>query len=207
MSMKKVIRGFFKDLSMNELATNFFEGLLILVPVVVTVYVAFLVFKTIDGWLNIPVPGVGFLVTLGLITLTGRFASNVFVQKSFDSLERLLVRAPFVKLLYTSIKDLIAAFMGEKKRFDQPVMVTLTPGGHAEAIGFVTRSSMEFLGLLDHVAVYFPQSYNFAGHLLVFPKDQVRPLEADSSEIMAFLVSGGVSGGPETEFAAPAPGG
>ena len=190
---------FWKVISMNELATNFFEGLLTLVPIVGTLWVAFFVFETIDGWLNIPIPGVGFLVTIGLITLTGRFASNVFVQKLFDSVERLIVRAPFVKLLYTSIKDLIAAFMGEKKRFDQPVMVALIPGGHAEAIGFVTRTSMEFLGLLDHVAVYFPQSYNFAGNLLVFPKNQVRPLEAESSEVMAFLVSGGVSGGPQGE--------
>ena len=69
---------------MSDLARNFFEGLLILVPAVVTVAVAFFVFETIDGWLNIPVPGVGFLVTVGLITLTGRFASNVFVQKVVD---------------------------------------------------------------------------------------------------------------------------
>ena len=184
---------------MADLATNFFEGLLILVPAVVTLAVVFFVFETIDGWLNLPIPGVGFLVTVGLITLTGRFASNVFVQKILDVTERLLTRAPLVKLVYSSIKDLIAAFMGEKKRFDQPVIVTLTAGGHAEAIGFVTRSSMEFIGLLDHVAVYFPQSYNFAGNLLVFPKDQVRPLEAESSEIMAFLVSGGVAGGPGAE--------
>ena len=184
---------------MTELARNFFEGLLILVPVGVTVTVAVYVVGFIDGWLHIPIPGLGFLVTVGLITLTGRFASNVFVQKVIDITERLLTRAPLVKLVYTSIKDLIAAFMGEKKRFDQPVIVTLTPGGHAEAIGFVTRSSMEFIGLLDHVAVYFPQSYNFAGNLLVFPKDQVRPLEAESSEIMAFLVSGGVAGGPGAE--------
>lgn len=184
---------------MTDLARNFFEGLLILVPVGVTVTVAVFVFDFIDGWLHIPIPGVGFIVTVGLITLTGRFASNVFVQKVIDGTERLLTRAPLVKLVYTSIKDLIAAFMGEKKRFDQPVIVALTPGGHAEAIGFVTRSSMEFIGLLDHVAVYFPQSYNFAGNLLVFPKDQVRPLEAESSEIMAFLVSGGVAGGPEAE--------
>jgi len=184
---------------MTVLARNFFEGLLILVPVGVTVTVAVFVFDFIDGWLHIPIPGVGFIVTVGLITLTGRFASNVFVQKVLDITERLLTRAPLVKLVYTSIKDLIAAFMGEKKRFDQPVIVALTPGGHAEAIGFVTRSSMEFIGLLDHVAVYFPQSYNFAGNLLVFPKDQVRPLEAESSEIMAFLVSGGVAGGPEAE--------
>jgi len=184
---------------MTVLARNFFEGLLILVPVGVTVTVAVFVFDFIDGWLHIPIPGVGFIVTVGLITLTGRFASNVFVQKVLDITERLLTRAPLVKLVYTSIKDLIAAFMGEKKRFDQPVIVALTPGGHAEAIGFVTRSSMEFIGLLDHVAVYFPQSYNFAGNLLVFPKDQVRPLEAESSEIMAFLISGGVAGGPEAE--------
>ena len=197
--MKPIIRRFFTGINMNELARNFLEGLLILVPVVATIYVAFFVFETIDGWLNIPIPGVGFLVTIILITLTGRFASNVFVQKVLDGTERLLTRAPFVKLVYSSIKDLIAAFMGEKKRFDQPVIVTLTPGGHAEAIGFVTRSSMEFIGLMDSVAVYFPQSYNFAGNLLVFPKDQVRPLEAESSDMMAFIVSGGVSGGPEAE--------
>ncbi|RMH31877.1 MAG: DUF502 domain-containing protein [Nitrospirae bacterium] len=182
---------------MNELAKNFFEGLLLLVPVVVTIWVAVLVFTTIDGWLNLPIPGAGFLVTIGLITLTGRLASNVFVKKLLDAIEKLLIKAPFVKLVYTSIKDLIEAFMGEKKRFDQPVLVRLAPTSNAAAIGFVTRSSMEFLGLLDHVAVYLPQSYNFAGQLLVFPKNQVRPLEAESSEVMAFLVSGGVSGWPQ----------
>ncbi|MBA3612705.1 MAG: DUF502 domain-containing protein [Nitrospirales bacterium] len=190
---------FWANINLNDLARNFFEGLLILVPVVTTLYVAWLVFQAIDGWLNIPIPGVGFLVTVGLITLTGRYASTVFVQKLLDMLERVLVKAPFVKLLYTSLKDLIAAFMGEKRRFDQPVLVSLSPGGHAEAVGFVTRTDLEFLGLLDHVAVYFPQSYNFAGNLLVFPKGQVHPLEAESSDVMAFIVSGGVSGGPSPE--------
>ncbi len=182
---------------MNDLARNFFEGLLILVPVVTTIYVAWLVLQTVDGWLNIPIPGVGFLVTIGLITLTGRYASTVFVQKVVDKMEAILVRAPFVKLVYTSIKDLIAAFMGEKRRFDQPVLVSLAPNAQGEAVGFVTRTDLEFLGLLDHVAVYFPQSYNFAGHLLVFPREQVRPLEAESADVMAFIVSGGVSGGPQ----------
>ena len=188
-------RKFWGAMDLNDLARNFFEGLLILVPVVTTLYVAWLVLQTIDGWLSIPIPGLGILVTVGLITLTGRYASTVFVQKILDMMERVLIRAPFVKLLYTSIKDLIAAFMGEKRRFDQPVMVSLSPGSSGEAVGFVTRTDLEFLGLLNHVAVYFPQSYNFAGHLLIFPKEQVRPLEAESSEVMAFIVSGGVSGG------------
>lgn len=184
-----------KRWDMNELTRNFFEGLFLLVPVVVTVVVVLKVFEVIDGWLNIPIPGLGFLITLILITLAGRLASNVFFRGALGSFEKLLTRTPFIKLVYTSLKDLIEAFMGEKKRFDQPVMVSLTPGGHTTAIGFVTRKSMDMFGLADHVAVYFPQSYNFAGNLLVFPKDQVRPIDAESSEVMAFIVSGGVSGG------------
>ncbi|MDH3503535.1 MAG: DUF502 domain-containing protein [Nitrospirota bacterium] len=185
---------FWANINMNDLARNFFEGLLILVPVVTTLYVAWLVLQTIDGWLNIPIPGVGFFVTVGLITLTGRYASTVFVQKMLDILEGVLVKAPFVKILYTSLKDLIAAFMGEKRRFDQPVLVTLNPNGYGKAVGFLTRSDLQFLGLMDHVAVYFPQAYNFAGHLLIFPKEQIRPLEVESADVMAFIVSGGVAG-------------
>lgn len=185
-----------KRWDMQELAKNFFEGLFLVVPVAVTIYVVFLVFNFIDGWLNIPVPGLGFLLTIGMMILVGRLASNVFFQGALGSLEKILTRTPFVKLVYTSLKDLIEAFMGEKKRFDQPVAVTLVPGGHAEALGFVTCQSLEMFGLDDRVAVYFPQSYNFAGNLLVFPRSQIRPLQAESAEVMAFIVSGGVSGVP-----------
>jgi uncharacterized membrane protein len=180
---------------MTQLAKNFFEGLFILVPVVVTVYVMFFLFEAVDGWLNIPVPGLGFIITIGMIILAGRLASNVFFRGALGSLEKFFIKTPFIKLVYTSIKDLIEAFMGEKKRFDQPVVVTLNPEGSAKAIGFVTRKDLSMFGLMDHVAVYFPQSYNFAGHLLVFPREQVKPLGMESSDVMTFIVSGGVSGG------------
>ncbi len=184
-----------KRWDMQELARNFFEGLFLVVPVAVTIYVVFLVFNFVDGWLNIPIPGIGFILTISMLVLVGRLASNVFFRGAMGSLEKILTRTPFVKLVYTSLKDLIEAFMGEKKRFDQPVLVTLVSGGHAEAIGFVTRQNLDLLGLEDRVAVYFPQSYNFAGNLLVVPRSQIRPLNADSADIMAFIVSGGVSGG------------
>lgn len=179
----------------QEFVQNFFEGLFLVVPVAVTIYVVFLVFNFIDGWLNIPIPGIGFILTIGMLVLVGRLASNVFFRGAMGSLEKVLTRTPFVKLVYTSLKDLIEAFMGEKKRFDQPVLVTLMPGGNAEAIGFVTRQNLDLLGLEDRVAVYFPQSYNFAGNLLVVPRSQIRPIHADSADIMTFIVSGGVSGG------------
>ena len=86
---------FWDNIHMNDLARNFFEGLLILVPVVTTLYVAWLVLETIDGWLNIPIPGVGLLVTVVLIILTGRYASTMFVQKILDVMERVLIKAPF----------------------------------------------------------------------------------------------------------------
>jgi len=161
---------------------------------VATIYIVYVVFVTIDGLLSIPIPGVGFLATIALITFIGFLASNIFIGKLFHYTEKLFTRLPLVKLLYFSIKDLIGAFVGDQKGFNKPVVVTLSPESHTKAIGFITRESLEFLGLSDHVAVYFPQSYNFAGNLLVFSKDQVRPLEVDSSRVMAFLVSGGVSG-------------
>ena len=190
----------------QEFVQNFFEGLFLVVPVAVTIYVVFLVFNFIDGWLNIPIPGIGFILTIGMLVLVGRLASNVFFRGAMGSLEKVLTRTPFVKLVYTSLKDLIEAFMGEKKRFDQPVLVSLTPGGHAEAIGFVTRQNLDLLGLEDRVAVYFPQSYNFAGNLLVVPRSQIRPLHADSADIMTFIVSGGVSGGAANGKTPPPPG-
>ncbi|MCY4614405.1 MAG: DUF502 domain-containing protein [Nitrospira sp.] len=191
----------------QEFVQNFFEGLFLVVPVAVTIYVVFLVFNFIDGWLNIPIPGIGFILTIGMLVLVGRLASNVFFRGAMGSLEKVLTRTPFVKLVYTSLKDLIEAFMGEKKRFDQPVLVTLMPGGNAEAIGFVTRQNLDLLGLEDRVAVYFPQSYNFAGNLLIVPRSQIRPLHADSADIMTFIVSGGVSGGTANGKTGKAPAG
>jgi uncharacterized membrane protein len=98
-----------------------------------------------------------------------------------------------MKLLYSASRDMIRAFAGEKKSFHKPVLVELVVGGPM-AMGFMTQESLGFLGLADHVAVYLPQSYNFAGAVLIFPTKQVKPLEIGSSEAMAFIVSGGVSG-------------
>ncbi|RJP33928.1 MAG: DUF502 domain-containing protein [Candidatus Omnitrophota bacterium] len=186
---------------MNVLSHNFFKGLLILVPIVATIYTVYRVFLFIDGLLQIqlpdmekPIPGVGFVVTIAIITLIGTFASNFFVKKLFDLTDRLFARLPLLKILYNSIKDLIGAFVGEKKQFDKPVIVTISPESNMKVIGFITRDSLDFLGIDDHVAVYIPQSYNFAGNLFLFPKAQVQPLSQDSSNVLTFLISGGISG-------------
>ena len=84
--------------------------------------------------------------------------------------------------------------VGEPKKFDKPVLVNIGPESYAKILGFITRESLENFGLKDHVAVYFPQSYNFAGNVLIFPRKAVKSLDIASSEAMTFIVSGGVAG-------------
>jgi uncharacterized membrane protein len=105
-------------------------------------------------------------------------------------------RAPIVRIIYTSIKELTEAFVGDRRRFDHPVVVDLFPESDIQAVGFVTREDLTGLGIRDRVAVYFPQSYNFAGQLVVVPAARVTRLEAVSSDVLAFIVSGGVTDVP-----------
>jgi uncharacterized membrane protein len=178
---------------MKRLTRYFFEGLLVLIPLVATIYVIYAVFTKIDGIFKFSIPGMGVLVTLLLITIVGFISSNFITSRLVRLVERIFTKLPLVKMIYTSIKDLIGAFVGDKKSFDKPVLVTIAPGSSIQAIGFITRDSLESIGFAEKVAVYLPQSYNFAGNLVVVPKDQVTPLSVESGDIMAFIVSGGVT--------------
>jgi len=108
---------------MQKLFTSFLKGILILAPMMVTVWVIFTIFTKIDGLLGIPIPGLGFVITIVFIILVGALASNIFFSRLFTYMEKVVTRLPVVKLLYFSIKDLIGAFVGEKKMFNRPVMV------------------------------------------------------------------------------------
>jgi len=178
---------------MRKLLKHFLRGLLVTAPVALTLFIVWTIFRTIDGWLSIPIPGAGFVITIAGITLIGWIASNIAAKQALGMFEDLMKKLPFVRLLYSSSKDLLSAFVGEKRRFDAPVLVALQPDGAVKALGFVTSESMEDFGLTDHVAVYLPESYNFAGNLFVVPRSRVTRLERESAEVMAFIVSGGVS--------------
>ena len=178
---------------MKQLVKCFLKGLLVFVPAALTVFTIVLAFTKLDGLLKIPIPGLGLVITLLFITLIGFLASNLVGKKFFAFIDRLFAKLPVAKMLYLGIKDVIGAFAGEKKSFSKPAVVELTPGG-AKALGFITRDALDFLSLSDHVAVYFPQSYNFAGTVLIFPSNRVTLIDVDSAKAMAFVVSGGVSG-------------
>jgi uncharacterized membrane protein len=88
---------------------------------------------------------------------------------------------------------MLNAFVGEKKRFDKPVLVSITSDKAVKVLAFLTSESLASLGIADSVTVYMPQSYGLAGHILVVPSDRVERIDADAAEVMAFIISGGVT--------------
>ncbi len=177
---------------MKRLLGFFLRGLIITVPTVVTVWVCVSIFQTVDGWLGLRIPGVGFIVTLALITVVGVLGSSLVAAHAVSVFEDLMERLPFVRLLYSSTKDLMSAFVGEKKGFSQPVLVSLGLGADVKILGFLTQQSAAKLHALDSVVVYAPHSYAWSGQMIIVPSSRVQLLNAESAEIMAFTVSGGV---------------
>ena len=193
---------------MRGLVKDFLKGLIIVVPVVTTIYLVWLPVTFFDDLVLVqllkidfkdghaPFPGVGLAITAFGIWAIGMLASNRIGDRIFRKFEKLLRSVPILDLLYSTLHDLVEAFAGEKRKFDKPVLVDLIPGEDVKALGFLTRDDLEFPGVDDRVAVYFPQSYNIAGNLLVLPRERVTPLDTDAGKFMSLIVSGGVTGGP-----------
>jgi uncharacterized membrane protein len=182
---------------MRRLVSYFVRGLAFVAPIAITVYVCYRIFDAftiVDQFLRLSVPGLGFALTVVVITLVGFLGSTLLARGVMNALDAAIERLPFVRLLYSSTKDLLNAFVGEKRRFDAPVLVP-APGGPAtaRAVGFVTQESLTRFGLTDHVAVYLPFSYSLSGRLYIYPASEVVRLTATSAEAMAFVVSGGVT--------------
>jgi uncharacterized membrane protein len=197
--------------AMRFLIRYFLRGLLIVVPLAVTVWILSTVFFWLDGLLDEPlggdlywdVPytdielrhGVGVLALFAAITTIGLLTSSVIVRYLVRKIDDVFTHLPIVKLIYSAIKDMIEAFVSEKKKFDKPVLLSFTENPEVEVIGFVTRDSLAEFGRPDQVAVYVPQSYNFAANLILVPTERVTPIDLPAAEVMTFVVSGGVSGG------------
>ena len=164
-----------------------------MVPLALTTYIIVMSIRWLDGLLPLDIPGLGLLIILGSITIFGYLGSSFLIQPILGFFENIMVRLPLVRIIYTSLKDLVSAFVGDQKKFQQPVMVDLIADGSIKRVGFITQEDMTALGTPGFAAIYFPHSYNFSGNLVLIPREQVKPLDLSSTEAMKFVVSGGVS--------------
>jgi uncharacterized membrane protein len=179
---------------LRQILRSFFSGSLFIVPLLATGYFIFMSFRWLDGLLNLPYPGIGFTIILGAITIFGYFTTNFAFKAFSDWFDHLMNKIPLIKLIYSSLKDLLSAFVGDKRKFNKPVLVTINEQNNLHQIGFVTQADLTDLGLNDMVAVYFPHSYAFSGNHFIVPKSSVKPLNITGAIAMKFIVSGGISG-------------
>jgi uncharacterized membrane protein len=178
---------------MKRLAGYFVRGLIVLLPTCLTIYLIWKSISWLDRLFEFNIPGVGLLIVLIGITLTGILFSGLIGRTLFHLVDVLMSHTPLVKIIYSSLKDLIDAFVGEKKKFNEPVLVTISVTG-AQAMGFITNHDLQHFGITDKVAVYFPYSYAITGHVLIIPKAHITPIHANSTDVMRFIVSGGITG-------------
>lgn len=184
---------------LKTLVRYFLQGLFYVVPIGVTVYLIVWLVVKIDGIINLDIPGLGLIAILIGITLIGFLGSHFFVSY-LRPLDRAMEKTPLIKLVYTSMKDLMNAFVGKKKQFKTPVLVKMGDGLEIERMGFITKDNLSEMGIsTDKVAVYFPFSYGINGQVMIIPKINISIIHASSSDVMKFIVSGGVTNVESTE--------
>jgi uncharacterized membrane protein len=187
---------------MNKLIRYFLQGLLLISPIAITIYAIYVSFEFVDGLLiqylidliGFKIPGLGLLIILIFITLIGIIGSSILLKPILNSLDRIISQAPLVKIIYTSIKDFMSAFVGKDKKFTEPVLVKFDKNIDLERLGFITQHDLTGLGIeANKVAVYLPHSYTFSGNLVIVPVENIKPLNANSTEVMKFIVTAGVT--------------
>ncbi|TPE43746.1 DUF502 domain-containing protein [Pontibacter mangrovi] len=178
---------------MRTLIRYFLNGLLIIAPIAITVFIVVGIIDWLDSLFDLGIPGLGILLMVVLLTVVGFIGSSFFVKPFLVAMEKLVHKVPLISIIYSSIKDLFDAFVGDNQKFNRPVMVKMTEDSDNHKLGFVTQDALAQLNIEDKVAVYFPHSYNFSGELFLVPRRNVTYLDLPSSEVMKFIVSGGVS--------------
>ena len=184
---------FLNVIFMRNLFRYFINGLLIIAPLALTVFIVVGMIDWLDSIFDLGVPGLGILLMVILLTLVGFIGSSFFIKPFIAVTERFLHKVPLISIIYSSIKDLFDAFVGDNQKFNQPVMVKMAEDSDNYKLGFLTQDALATINIEDKVAVYFPHSYNFSGELFLVPRRNVTFLDVPSSEVMKFIVSGGVS--------------
>lgn len=171
----------------------FLQGLFYIVPIAVTIYVLVYLIVTIDGILDLGIPGLGIVIIFLFVFLVGYFISNYLIDY-LRPFERVIEKTPLIKIIYSSMKDMMNAFVGKKKQFQTPVLVKINNSADVERLGFMTKENLAELGIFeDKVAVYLPFSYAISGEVVIVPRKNVREIEASAADVMKLIISGGVT--------------
>ena len=186
----------------------FITGLLVLVPLFITIWVLTTLIHTMDqsllllpaSWrpislVGFEVPGIGALLTLGIIFVTGLVATNIFGQQLIVLWESLLSRVPFVKSIYSSVKQVSDTLFSDSGNAFRKAVLVQYPRQGSWTIAFVTGvPGGDVVNHLhgDYISIYVPTTPNpTSGFFLMMPKADVIELEMSVDEALKYIISMG----------------
>ncbi|MCR9154976.1 MAG: DUF502 domain-containing protein [Croceimicrobium sp.] len=180
---------------MTKFIKYFLQGLLVVAPIGITIYVLYETFIVLDGLIPLDIPGLGILVIVLGISLIGFIANNLISERLRSWLDRQIRKAPVISLIYTAITDVLNALVGEKRSFKYPVMVQLFDDPGVKRIGFVTHRGFGKDADLEeeYLTVYCPHSYAVSGCIYLVAKERVEPLDLPAADVMKYVISAGVT--------------
>jgi uncharacterized membrane protein len=188
--------------SLKNAISHFVQGIVVIAPLGITVFLLYKIFDFIQtsfhflGVIVHPLLDPFIVVTaiILIIYLVGVVSSIIIFTPVYHRIEKNVEKVPFVRGVYSSVKDMMTAFVGSKRKFNRPVLVTLDKANNIRQMGFITEENLSSMSIgMEYTAVYLPFSYGFSGKLLIVPKDSIIPLDATGTEAMKFIVSGGVT--------------
>ncbi|HEY8160609.1 MAG TPA: DUF502 domain-containing protein [Methylobacter sp.] len=192
----------------KPISRTFLKGLIAIIPITLTVYLLFWlavtaefalgqIFKFFfpDSWY---ITGMGFTLGLVVAFFFGSFLESQTFRRLFQTFEKLIMQIPFVKGIYTTIRDLSSLFSSEKKgKFQQVVLVKVAPD-NCQQIGFITASKLEEASSAfiadDRIAVFLPFSYQLGGFTVIMPRENVIKIDMSVEDALRFIATAGVVG-------------
>lgn len=191
---------------MRNFSAAFFRGLMVLLPVVISIQITIWVFRTMESWMAPPLkavlggiyfPGMAIILVVVLTAVIG-FSSRWPAADFFWGLPgRLLERLPVLKQIYGALKE-VMDIMGGKKFEEESVVMVELPGTETSLIGIVTVNKKGNGNTIaselkdDQIAVFLPMSYQVGGYTLIVPKKYTRPLDLSPADALQLVLSGGV---------------
>jgi len=190
-----------------SIKTTFIAGLVVIIPILVTIFVIWWAFDLVDGFLapiydrmlGYHIPGLGFLSTIVLIFVIGLFARNVVGQRLLSWGEAFLSKVPLIKIIYPPIKQLADAFSPQSRSTFKRFVLVEYPRKGVFSFGFLTDHSQlesEEQKIEPLAAVYIPTNHLYLGEIVLFRREDVYYSDLGIEEGIKIILSGGIATPP-----------
>jgi len=182
----------------NKLKNYFITGLLVLIPISLTIYILKILIRLVEDFspIKLPIPGMGLIITIGIVLGTGFIAKSVFGSWLVNFGENFLYRIPIVKNIYQGTKQLSNALFAPKGDKFRSVVLLEYPRKGIYSLAFITgdtKGVMQDKTEKKMINVFVPTTPNpTSGFYLMVPKNEVITLGMSVEEAFKILISGGL---------------